>query len=93
MHLAVLLYLYLIYHLSTQDAVLDVPECIYAEASVYDTDETRDVSSIAIQVMTVMINAPMVVHNESPNGPFSARSEAARVITSFMSTAIGFLFF
>lgn len=83
---------WLIWHLSTQDAVLDAAACGSAEASVYDADETPDASSTAIRVVTVGINAPIVINHASPNPPFSARAAAARVATSFMSAARGFLF-
>lgn len=85
---------WLIWNLSSQDAILDAVICGTATVSSYETphDENSNEEQFqSLRIATVGVNAPIVAYHASPQPPFSARAAAARVATSFMSAAKGFL--
>lgn len=79
-----------VWNLTMQDAVLDAVVCGSAPSFICDPDEAPP--SAPLRLVVGGINPPVATYSVTADPAFSARATAARVASSFMSAARGFLF-
>lgn len=79
-----------VWHLSTQDAVLDAVLCGPNPSAICDFDADPH-STAPLRLATAGIAPPIAAHVVSPRPAFSARAAAKRAASTVLSAARGFL--